>query len=184
MMAPQGGWNVSIENINHYVPGNLSLTAKMGDTVSKGDAITTGTVKPQELAGLRDPLTAKMHMVNELDKAYKSEGRSVRKNLFETVVSSLLNKGQITDPGKSEFMHGDVVNLNKINNLNKAGNEIKSVPLFHGLNQAPLQDDDFLTRLNFQRLKETLTEGVSRLWKSDIKGTSPIPALVTGEKLK
>lgn len=178
--APQGGWNIIIAGTEHYVPGTLKLSIKVGDHVSAGDKISSGTIKPQELSDLTSPLTAKLHMVNEIDKEYRNEGRKVNGPLIETVVNSFTNKSQITDPGKSEYVPGDYLNTNKLNALNKEGKDIKSIPVFQGINSAPLKDEDFLARLNFRELKDTLREGVAQNWKSSLVGTNPIPGLVYG----
>lgn len=180
MSAPQGGNFVYVNGNEHYVPGGLNVLVKPGSNVERGDRLSSGAVKPQELSDLKTPLDAKRYMVDEMAKAYQSEGRLVRKPLFETVVSSLVSRGRIVDPGKSDLTSGDYVNLNKIDTLNKAGAGIKSVPVFSGLGQAPLQDEDFIARLNFQRLKDTLTEAPAQAWKSELHGTNPIPGLVYG----
>jgi DNA-directed RNA polymerase subunit beta' len=180
VIAPQGGWNVIIAGKEHYVPGTLQMVVKVGDKVKAGDRISTGTIKPQELSEFTNPLTAKLHMVNEIDKEYREEGRKINNPLIETVVNSFTNKSQIIDPGKSEYVPGDYLNTNKLNMLNKEGKDIKAVPVFQGINSAPLKDDDFLARLNFQELKKTLREGAAQNWKSSLIGTNPIPGLVYG----
>ena len=184
MIAPQGGWFVHVAGHKHYVPGGLTLTVKTGSKVEKGDRLSTGVIKPQELAELKGAEFTKLHMVDELDKAYTAEGRFIRRPLLETVVSSVISKGHVLDPGKSDYSHGDYVNINTMNKLNKSGDGIKYQPVFEGLSQAPLLDEDFLTRLNFQRLKETLQEGAAQGWKSDIHGNSPLPSYVSGETIK
>lgn len=178
--APQGGWFVYVGSTEHYVPGRLHVLVKTGQHVEKGDKIGSGAVKPQELAVLKNPLEAKKYMVDELAKAYQDQGRTIRRPLFETVVSSLVSKAQITDPGKSDFVPGDYANINKIDALNKDGAKIKATPVFSGLNQAPLHDEDFIARLNFRHLKETLVEAPAQAWSSELHGTNPIPGLVYG----
>ena len=177
--APQGGWNIVVGAENHYVPGTLQVSVKTGQHVAKGERLSTGVIKPQELSDLKSHLHAKEYMVNELDKAYREEGRIVRRPLFETIVSSLTNRAEIRDPGRTtEYAPGDVVSINKIEAMNRDGAKITSIPIFTGMNQAPHHDEDFIGKLNFNRIKESISEGAAMGYKAQL--SHPITGLAYG----
>jgi hypothetical protein len=52
-------------------------------------------------------------------------------------------------------------------------------PIIRGIEQIPLAKEDWLTRMSYRELKNTLEEGVARGWSSDLAGYSPIPSYIT-----
>lgn len=183
------GWNVTIGGETHYAPSHLNLmydgkSLKTGTSVKKGKPITDGHINPRELLPLTDIGTVQNYLTDELyDSIYKDE--RVRKRNIETIVRSLTNLTQIRNPGSSDFLGGDQALRTEVDKFNKGLKKgeapITSIPLLKGTQQAALdKNEDWMSRLNFQRLKKTLLEGVSKGWRTDIHGTDPIPAYVYG----
>ncbi len=153
--------------------------------LQKGVAITDGPINPRELLPLTDIPTVQNHLVSELyDGIYKDE--RVRRRNIETVVRSLTNLTQIRDavdhPG---FMTGDVVSRSLVEehnrNLDHGQEPIQHRPVLKGMEQAVLDtQEDWLARLNFRRLKETIMEGAAKGWKTNLHGTHPVPAYAYG----
>lgn len=184
------GWNIYINGQSHFAPATRKLlydnkALEVGMTVKKGSPITEGPINPRELLPLTDVPTVQNHLVSELyDGIYKDE--RVRRRNIETVVRSLTNLTQIRDPGDtSGFMTGDVVSRSLVEEHNRdlaTGHKpIVHRPVLKGMEQAVLDtQEDWLARLNFRRLKETVMEGAAKGWKTNLHGTHPVPAYAFG----
>jgi DNA-directed RNA polymerase subunit beta' len=183
---PAGGWNVKIENKRHYVPADRELRVKPGDRVKKGLPITSGSVNPHEMLPLTGISPVQNYLTDELHKLYAPEG--IRRRNTEVVVKAMSDITRVMDPGDHpDFIRGDYASTSMIQNLNqtqlKGQNPIRHEPVLKGVKQIP-QDvmEDWLARLNHERLKTTVIEAAQRGWKSDIHGTHPIPGVVYGSE--
>ena len=114
-----GGKNIIIDNIAILkIPSSRQLLVRKGSIVQKGDALTTGNIKPQELAELTSHEEAQDYIVNELDRVY--EGK-FHKKTFETVLRAVSNNAEVTEsPDDSEFIRGDRSTVHYLNDVNKA----------------------------------------------------------------
>jgi len=92
----------------------------MGGRVKKGDALSDGPIKPQELASMKGFLPAQRYMVDELQKEYKSQGPNIHAREFETLVRSVTDLAIVTNnPGDSDFIPGDITSFRKLDNMNR-----------------------------------------------------------------
>jgi len=66
---PTGGHNVYIANKKHYVPSEINLTVKAGQSVDRGQQISTGLASTRDIVAHRGILEARKHVVDELFKA-------------------------------------------------------------------------------------------------------------------
>lgn len=185
------GWNVYINGQSHFAPATKRLRLHdgkpltVGMTVRKGMPISDGPINPRELLPLTDVPTVQNHLVGELyDGIYKDE--RVRRRNIETVVRSLTNLTQIRDAGDHPgFMTGDVVSRSLVEehnrNLDIGQSAIDHKPVLKGMEQAVLDtQEDWMARLNFRRLKETIMEGAAKGWKTNLHSTHPVPAYAYG----
>ena len=178
------GWNIHINNERHYVQPQLTPLVKAGDEVQKGHVLSSGVVNPHKLLELTDIHKVQNYLTDELhDTIYKSEG--VKRRNIETVVRSMTNLTHVRDPGHSDHLTGDVALRSVVENHNrnlKSGEDpIKHKPLLRSAQQVALdQHEDWLARLNFQRLNQTVLEGAAKGWKTNLHGANPIPAYAYG----
>jgi DNA-directed RNA polymerase subunit beta' len=177
--APQGGHYISVGGNIHY--SLMKPTVKEGDKVHRGDTLSLGNVKPQELAELKGTLDAKQYIVNEVVKLYEDAGRTIRRPLVETAIGQIIRYAQITDPGESDTTVGDYLPVNEIEFRNKSlKKKIIYKEIVKGIGLAPFKSEDFLARLNFERIPEVIQRGAAMGWKSEIHGTHPVPGYAYG----
>lgn len=98
---------------------------------------------------------------------------------------SLTNLTKIKDPGHSDYLHGDLALRTVVEehnrNLPHGHKPVEHTPILRGAQQMALdQHEDWMARLNFQRLRDTILEGTAKGWRSNLHGTSPIPAYAHG----
>jgi hypothetical protein len=110
----------------------------------------------------------------------------VRPRNIELVVRALTNYTRVKDPGSSHWEAGDVIPHSVVEEYNRSikgqKNEkpVLHEPELHGSGTIPRLSTDWMARLNYQRLGETVQRAASNAWKSDIHGSHPVPALAFG----
>jgi DNA-directed RNA polymerase beta subunit/DNA-directed RNA polymerase beta' subunit len=183
------GWNVHIGKEHHYIPAQRTPTYDgqplvVGTEVKKGEPISDGHIDPRDYLKHTDIHTVQNYLANELfNGIYKDE--RVRRRNIETVVRSLTNYTQIKDPGDSNYLHGDYALRTVVEehnrNLPAGAKPIDHQPILKGAQQMALgSHEDWMARLNFQQLRNTLLEGTAKGWRTDLHGMNPIPAYAYG----
>lgn len=183
------GWNVTVGDEKHFIPAQRLPTyedqpLKVGMEVTKGKPISDGHIDPRELLEHTDIHAVQNHLTDELyNKIYKDE--RVRRRNIETVVRSLTNYTKIKDPGDSHYLPGDFALRTVIDEHNRGlrpgQKPIDAIPVLKGAQQMALDShEDWMARLNFQELRNTILEGASKGWRSNLHGTNPIPSYAHG----
>jgi DNA-directed RNA polymerase beta' subunit len=176
-----GGYEVVISGTSHIVPANLKLNVKKGDYVYRGEKISFGNIKPQELAEIKSFKDAQLSISDDLDKIY---GGDFHKKSFETVIRAVSDNALVEDPGDSSFIRGDKVRASHIKKVNKKlisenRKPAKFKEYFKNIDQGP-DSEDFLDRLSNVHLKKIIEDMASTRMASNIHGTNPLPGYMYG----
>jgi DNA-directed RNA polymerase subunit beta' len=184
---PAGGKNLYIGKNEYYIPRERELQVSVGSSVKKGDRLTNGSIRPQDLSKLKDHLTAQQYVADEINNIY--DNKYARKT-FETVLRGVSNNAEITNipdevVPQVDFMRGDTVHLTRVKKLNrefaKEGKPlIEYRPFFKSIDVLPLDNKDWLSRLTTNRIKQTIQEAAATSSESTIKGTDPMTAYLYG----
>lgn len=184
---PAGGKNLRIGASEYYIPRERTLKVAVGSTVSKGDQLTDGSLRPQEISEYKDHLTAQQYVADEINKIY--ENKYARKT-FETVLRGIANKATVEDIPQAvekevDFLRGDSIDISKLKKLNRTFTEegkptIQFKPYWKSISVLPLDSNDWLSRLTTNRLKQTIQEAASMGLESDVKGVDPTSAYLYG----
>jgi len=175
--ATQGGWNVVVNKVNHYIPKEVGLGVKVNQAVSAGDKLSlSGLLRPQDLlhatGNVRQVQDA---IIKEVDDIYKHSDVNIKRRIFETVVKPLTNKAVVRDPGDAVKAHihiGDVMDVNTIEEMNKhLTKKITYDTHMLGIEKIPHHNDDFIGRMMHERLFETMRKAPMLGLKADA-GTS------------
>lgn len=191
-----GGIDVFVDGEKHFVPSNLvaeevehggeKYKISVGQTVKKGMPLSLGPINPRHLLPLSDIHKVQNYLTNELyEGLYEKEG--VRRRNIEVVVRALTNLTKVKDPGQSDWTHGDVISRAAVEEHNrtikKGQKPVLHEPMLRGIEQVPLSQPDWMARLNYRELHNTLMSGASQSWKTDLHGSHPVPALAYGAEL-
>lgn len=181
---PAGGFRVAIQGTagtkEVYVPA-LRQGLSVGTQVKAGDALSEGTVNPHDLLPLAGLDAVRQTLTDQLAQSYGG----VRKRHVEMVVRSLTDTARVEDTGgREDIVRGDVASASYLASLNEqsgaGAGKVKYTPVLKGVNYLPLQSQDWASRLNFNRLRDTVAEGAAMGFRSDIHGTNPLPGLMYG----
>lgn len=92
--APQGGHYVYIGTKKYHIPPKSSVKVKVGQTVYKGTALSSGIVTPKQILETRSIGEAREHESNMLHKLFfDSTGKDLQKKHFELVSRGHLSLG-------------------------------------------------------------------------------------------
>jgi hypothetical protein len=99
----------------------------------------------------------------------------------------MTNLSRVVDPGdvsgilKGEFQPTSTIRAANRDLVNNGKRPAVVAPVLQGINVLPLSmQEDWLAKLNFRRLRRTMTEAVSTAAFSDLHGTNPIPGMAYG----
>jgi len=114
------GENIWIGGKKHYIPKDLvDPRVRVGSKIAKGDAISLGLIKPQELQRLKGMLPAQNYITDQIQQSYKEQDISLKRRAIETVIRSVTNTTKVIDPGDSAFIHGDIAPYTVVEDFNR-----------------------------------------------------------------
>jgi len=125
--APQGGFDVSIGEAEHYVPPGLPLRVRRGDAVFAGDVLSDGMPMANEVVQYKGLGAGRKYIVEQLDDVFKNQGITLDRRHFEILARSALNNVQIEHDPSGRFIPGDIVNYSSL--LPRLREDMKTVPL-------------------------------------------------------
>ena len=188
---PRGGYTVFIRPtageraVEHRIVTGKHLPAvQKGVAVQRGQQLSSGVIDPRQLLQhTRSMPKVRTYLTDEIYNAYDG---MVRRRNIETVVKAMTNLTHVNHgPDDSGMIRGQMVSLSEVDAYNAEaradGREmVRHTPQLKSMTQVPLAgNEDWMARLNYQRLKETYQEGAAQGWSSDIHG-HPIPGLAHG----
>jgi DNA-directed RNA polymerase subunit beta' len=145
----------------------LAITAdgplQDGDHVAVGQQLLEGTPDPHEVLRVMGPREAQLHLVNEVQKVYRSQGVSIHDKHIEVIVRQMLRRVIIIDSGATEFLPGAPIERSDFETSNRRvvaeGNEPASGrPVLMGITKASLATESWLSAASFQETTRVLTD--------------------------
>jgi DNA-directed RNA polymerase subunit beta' len=180
-----GGWSVYVGDQRHFVPGRRRLAVEKGQSIRKGDALSSGPKNPHEMLPLTGLGSVQRYMTDEIQKLYPHQTPLHRRNT-EVVVRAMTNLSLVNDPGAHpDLLQGDRMPTSKINAFNgqlgSGKRPVQHTPVLKGTNVLPNEmQEDWLARMQNDRVKDTLLQGVAKGWSTDLHGNHPIPGMAYG----
>lgn len=95
--APAGGHYVYVDGTKHFVPEDLELKVKKGDTVEAGDSISEGIPNPAIITQYKGVGEGRRYFVNELRKTMKATGLNPHRRNIELLARGLINHVRLTE---------------------------------------------------------------------------------------
>jgi DNA-directed RNA polymerase subunit beta' len=147
----------------HLVPQGKNLRVHRGDHVKAGEALVDGPLVPHDILEIQGEKAVQGYLLREVQTVYRAQGVSIDDKHIEIIISQMMRKVQVEDPGDSEFLPGAVVDKFR---FREANNRLKterkkpatSSPLLLGITKASLQSDSFISAASFQETTKVLTE--------------------------
>ena len=146
-----------------------------GDMVEKGDILCHGPVDTHSLLAMHGVEELAKHLIAEVQDVYRLQGVVINDKHIETISRQMMKKVIITDPGDSEYLEGDIVELTKVRASNKnlvASDKKPAVfdRMLLGITKAALSTDSFVSAASFQETTRVLTEAAVTSKKDTLRG--------------
>lgn len=113
--APQGGYNVFVNNKSYYVKPGYPLTVKVGQHIESGQPLSEGIVDARDVVEKVGLGAGRKYWVDRIQKIYKDSGLYADKKNLEIVARGTLDTVALDEEidGVDAYMD-DVVNYNQI----------------------------------------------------------------------
>jgi DNA-directed RNA polymerase subunit beta' len=149
------------EDSEHEIPSTSRLVVKEGDHVEAGQPLTEGSLNPHRILRIQGREACMMYLLTEIQKVYRSQGQNIHDKHFEVIIRKMLSKVQVTRPGDTKYLPGDVVDRLEIQAVNEAllGNgkqPARYAESLLGVTKASLSTDSFLSASSFQHTIKVL----------------------------
>src|SRR5690606_38197832 len=105
---------VSYENRQegeYEIPTTARLLVKDGDHVEPGQPLTEGSLNPHRILRIQGRQACQMYLLSEVQKVYRSQGQNINDKHFEVIIRKMMSKVQVTRPGDTKYLPGDLVDL-------------------------------------------------------------------------
>ncbi len=94
------------------------ILVQSNDFVKAGQPLSDGTIPAQDILNILGPYAVQSYLVNEIQEVYRLQGVKINDKHIEVIVSTMMQKVEITDPGDTMFLEGDKVDRFEVNNRN------------------------------------------------------------------
>ena len=147
----------------YVIPYGARLVVQNGQHLELGGRMTEGSVNPHDILRICGLQATQRYLVYEVQKVYKSQGVEINDKHIEVMVRQMLHKVKIEEAGDSDFLPGDYVDRNTledvITKIERDGGEVPQVrPILLGITKASLATDSFLSAASFQETTRVLTD--------------------------
>jgi hypothetical protein len=152
-----------IEEAEHAVPQGKHLRVHKGDEVEAGEALVDGPLYPDDILRIRGEEAAQEYLLGEIQNVYRSQSVVIDDKHIEIILSQMMRKVQVTDPGDATFLPGAIVDRHAFRIANESMRRDRRKPatgitLLLGVTKASLSSDSFISAASFQETTKVLTE--------------------------
>ena len=163
------------ERRTYVVPYAAKLSVKVGDQVYAGSNINEGPLNPHDIFRLRGMKGVYDYLLKEVQRVYSSQGVDINDKHIEIIVSQMLSKFGIDDPGDTSLLPGGMYSRFEIEEENaKMEAEGKKPATFErkllGITKASLATSSFLSAASFQETTRVLTDASTKSKSDRLQG--------------
>ena len=151
------------ETREYLIPHGKHLRIREGDMVEAGDRLCEGPINPHDILRIKGINAVQEYLVNEIQEVYRLQGVRINDKHIEVIVSQMLQKVGIIDPGDTSFLEGEKVDKARLREENRrivmeGGRPATFEPLLLGITKASLSTESFISAASFQETTRVLTE--------------------------
>ncbi|MBX5447110.1 MAG: DNA-directed RNA polymerase subunit beta' [Acidothermus cellulolyticus] len=151
------------EEVSYQVSKRARLRVAEGEHVEVGTQLVEGTVNPHEVLRILGPRAVQVHLVQEVQEVYRSQGVPIHDKHIEIIVRQMLKRVNILESGDTEFLPGELVERPKFEEENRrvvaeGGTPATARPVLMGITKASLATESWLSAASFQETTRVLTD--------------------------
>ena len=147
----------------YVIPYGARIAVKVGDKVYAGENITHGPLNPHDIFRLKGAEGVYHYLLKEVQRVYKNQGVDINDKHIEVIVSQMLSKYKVENPGDTKLLPGGQYSKVELDEANEeaeaAGLEpAKAKRTLLGITKASLATSSFLSAASFQETTRVLTD--------------------------
>jgi DNA-directed RNA polymerase subunit beta' len=160
IIVPDDG---SDEIVHDKLSKRVRLRYHDGDHIEVGEKLTEGTIDPHELLRVLGPRAVQVHLTQEVQEVYRSQGVLIHDKHIEIIIRQMLKRVTVIDSGATEFLPGLLVDRAQFEAENRrlvseGGEPAAGRPVLMGITKASLATDSWLSAASFQETTRVLTD--------------------------
>ncbi|WP_124040087.1 DNA-directed RNA polymerase subunit beta' [Neoactinobaculum massilliense] len=151
------------DDLVYKVSKRAKLWAQEGDHVVVGQQLVEGSVDPKKVLRVSGRRRTQEHIVDEVQKVYRSQGVEIHDKHIEVIVRQMLRRVTVLEAGETELLPGELIDVSKFEDANRAAmaegkKTAVARPELLGITKASLATDSWLSAASFQETTRVLTE--------------------------
>ncbi|MFN9000980.1 MAG: DNA-directed RNA polymerase subunit beta', partial [Holosporales bacterium] len=151
------------EAVEYMVPKGRHVTVFEGDYVKKGELLVDGNPVPHDILRVMGVEALASYLINEIQEVYRLQGVKINDKHIEVIVRQMLQKVEVSDPGDSTYLLGELIDRREYEALNvqleqNGERPVVATPVLQGITKASLQTESFVSAASFQETTRVLTE--------------------------
>ena len=151
------------EEKDYIIPFGTGIIIKDGERVEPGTILTNGSVYPQDILKTKGPKGVQDYILREIQSVYRSQGVDINDKHVEVIVRQMMKKVQVENPGDTDILPGEKLDLHKFEEEQLKAVESGLRPpvgkrILLGITKASLAKESFLSAASFQETARVLTE--------------------------
>ena len=160
---------------SYLIPKGKHINFNQGEKIKKGEYLLDGSPLPHDILRILgvEPLTD--YFVNEVQEVYRLQGVVINDKHIETILKQMLKKVEIKNSGDSEYLLGELVDKNDLDEKNELLKKEGKKPasgqrVLLGITKASLQTNSFISAASFQETTRVLTDAAIKGKVDYLKG--------------
>ena len=155
------------ETSNYLIPKGKHVNFNQGEKIKKGEYLLDGAPLPHDILRILGVERLTEYFVTEVQEVYRLQGVVINDKHIETIVRQMLKKVEIKEPGDTDFLLNETVDLIDIVKINEDLKKDGKKPAVYerillGITKASLQTKSFISAASFQETTRVLTDASIR----------------------
>ncbi|MCY4321300.1 MAG: DNA-directed RNA polymerase subunit beta' [Bdellovibrionaceae bacterium] len=151
------------EQKEYLLPKGKFISVREGELIKKGDSLMDGTTDPHDILNVSGVKAVASYLVNEVQQVYRLQGVAINDKHIELIIRQMLRKCEIADPGDTNYITGEQVEISEVQSANEkviqeGGRPANYKHLLLGITKTSLNTKSWLSAASFQETTRILTE--------------------------
>lgn len=171
VVTPDDGSEVQ----EYPVSKRARLNVEDGQHIEVGHHLTSGTPDPQDVLRVLGVRRAQEHLVDEVQKVYRSQGVAIHDKHIEIIVRQMLRRVTVIESGETNLLPSDLVDRVRFEEENRrvvseGGTPASGRPVLMGITKASLATESWLSAASFQETTRVLTDAAIHGRSDSLRG--------------
>ncbi|MDT3438563.1 MULTISPECIES: DNA-directed RNA polymerase subunit beta' [unclassified Pseudofrankia] len=151
------------EEMAYPVPRRSRLRVAEGEHIDVGTQLIDGAVDPHEVLRILGPRQVQLHLVDQVQEVYRSQGVSIHDKHIEIIIRQMLKRVNVLESGETTLLPGELVERGRFESENRrvvesGGQPASARPVLMGITKASLATESWLSAASFQETTRVLTD--------------------------